>query len=771
MRILLLLIAINLNLTTHALNAAEPAAAMIAVSELAWQGDTAYQQGNFQQAITAWEQAFNQLDKTPATLPQRIDILTRLGAAYQNLGMHRAVLKTLQEAILHAEQLRDAKRSAIVLSQFSDAWLTIGDAEEAIGLADDSLADAELSGDKAVIARAFNAQANALTVLGYQLEAIDAYQKAAEYAQQAGDTALSVKVLLNKMNVAMEVAEVDIVLDTLPTVETQIAQLGNNYEQANSLIALGWLAQNILYDMLTEAEWRNNQLRALNAYQKAAEIAATLKDNRTLSLAYGRWGQLYEEEARYGEAQKLTRQAIFHAKQGYYPDVQYLWEWQQGRLFVAQGDREAAIESYRRAAQTLKPIQNNLDVGYRNAVNTFDSLVRPVYYELADLLLQKADTITGKAQQQSLLKEARETVELVKRAELQNYFQDECVLAAQARAADLDEIIEHTAVIYPIPLYERLVLLVSLPTGIQQIVVPVTSAELFETAVVLRESLQVRSNKRFIYEAQALYNWLVRPAVTQLRAQKIDTLVFVPDGSLRLIPISTLHDGEQFLIEEFAVVTTPGLTLTDPKAIDWQNSQILLVGLSDGVQGYSPLPNVPKELQTIEDIAGRGSKILNSEFSYDNFRTRLRDTPYSIIHMATHGEFSGDPEETYLLTYQEKMTMDKLQDVIGLGRFRKDPVELLTLSACKTAVGDDRSALGLAGVAVKAGARSAIATLWYVDDEATSLLVTDFYRKLLETKGITKAKAMQRAQTELLQQARYAHPIYWAPFLLIGNWL
>ncbi|MDM8569483.1 CHAT domain-containing protein, partial [Thiotrichales bacterium HSG1] len=99
-----------------------------------------------------------------------------------------------------------------------------------------------------------------------------------------------------------------------------------------------------------------------------------------------------------------------------------------------------------------------------------------------------------------------------------------------------------------------------------------------------------------------------------------------------------------------------------------------------------------------------------------------------------------------LLTYDNKMTMDKLQNIIGLGRFRDKPLEMLTLSACKTAVGDDKAALGLAGVAIKAGARSAIATLWFVDDEGTSLAISDFYEELLNNSGLSKAKALQNAQ-------------------------
>jgi CHAT domain-containing protein len=149
----------------------------------------------------------------------------------------------------------------------------------------------------------------------------------------------------------------------------------------------------------------------------------------------------------------------------------------------------------------------------------------------------------------------------------------------------------------------------------------------------------------------------------------------------------------------------------------------------------------------------------------------LARTPYSVVHIASHGEFSGDPDESFLLTYDGRLDMDGLEQLIKLSRFRDEPVELLTLSACRTAAGDDRAALGLAGVAVKAGARSALATLWFINDQASSLLVTEFYRQLSTAPTPSKARALQLAQRTIKADLRYRHPAYWSPFLMIGNWL
>ena len=205
--------------------------------------------------------------------------------------------------------------------------------------------------------------------------------------------------------------------------------------------------------------------------------------------------------------------------------------------------------------------------------------------------------------------------------------------------------------------------------------------------------------------------------------------MIVPDGALRTIPLAALHDGEQFLVARYAVVTTPGLTLTDPRPLPRERAQLLLNGLTESVQGFAPLPYVAEELQTIHKIYG-GTVLQNGQFTLSNMEKGLEQTPYSIVHIASHGQFDSDSEKTFLLTYEGKLSMDKLEQFLGLSKFRTEAVELLTLSACQTAAGDDRAALGLAGVAIKAGARSALATLWTVNDPASALMVSDFYRQL-----------------------------------------
>jgi CHAT domain-containing protein len=217
------------------------------------------------------------------------------------------------------------------------------------------------------------------------------------------------------------------------------------------------------------------------------------------------------------------------------------------------------------------------------------------------------------------------------------------------------------------------------------------------------------------------------------------------------------------------VALTPGLNLTDPHPINRETVRFLSIGLTHAVQGFPALPYVAEEMGAIHDLY-RGDQLLNSEFQTIRLEQELRDGQFGVLHIATHGKFSTDANESFLLTFDGKLTVNQLDRLVGLYRFRQEPLELLTLSACQTGVGDDRAALGLAGIAIKAGARSAIATLWFINDEASAALITEFYRQLRNPSS-SKAAALQQAQTKLLADRVYEHPAYWSPFLLLNNWL
>ena len=163
--------------------------------------------------------------------------------------------------------------------------------------------------------------------------------------------------------------------------------------------------------------------------------------------------------------------------------------------------------------------------------------------------------------------------------------------------------------------------------------------------------------------------------------------------------------------------------------------------------------------------------LVDGDFRWDRLDKLFRRNSFSIVHFASHGQFRSHVEDTFVLTHDGRLTLTELEKLIRPSQFRGKPVELLVLSACQTASGDPRAALGLAGVALKAGARSALATLWSVNDEATELLMLEFYRQMRAGENITKAESLRRSQVKLLKDPRFDHPAYWAPYLIIGNWL
>jgi CHAT domain-containing protein len=240
-----------------------------------------------------------------------------------------------------------------------------------------------------------------------------------------------------------------------------------------------------------------------------------------------------------------------------------------------------------------------------------------------------------------------------------------------------------------------------------------------------------------------------------------------------------LFDGQRHLIEDFAIAITPGLELLEPKSIARANVRILSSGLSVPREGFKPLTYVPTELAAIDQLYPGATLLQDENFIQPKLERAMQAQPYSIVHIASHAVFGDDASKSFLLTYDGRMKLDDMERLIRPYQLRENPVELLTLSACQCASTDDqeRAALGIAGIAVKAGARSALAALWSVDEQATLQLMTDFYTQLSHGASadgksqISKAKAMQAAQIKMLRGQRFNHPYHWAGFLIIGNWL
>ncbi len=270
--------------------------------------------------------------------------------------------------------------------------------------------------------------------------------------------------------------------------------------------------------------------------------------------------------------------------------------------------------------------------------------------------------------------------------------------------------------------------------------------------------------------SQQLYDWLLQPAEADLAKSQVKTLVFVLDGSLRNIPMAALYDGQQYLVQKYAIALTPGLQLLAPKSLARQQIKALSAGLTEARQGFPPLTNVAMELNQIKSEIP-STVLLNQKFTSTTFQKEINSVPFPVVHLATHGQFSSKADETFILTWDGRINANQLDNLLRIrNQVRPNAIELLVLSACQTAAGDKRAALGLAGIAVRAGARSTLASLWNLDDLSTAVLMSQFYRELANN-HLTKAEALRQAQLALLKNPQFQRPMFWAPYVLVGNWL
>jgi len=751
------------------------------------QGQLEYQQGHFEPAIRHWRAA---LALPRLATAERVEIMTQLASAYQTLGLSQQALIAISQTEPLAKQMQNkpiSHRSALILTKLflvkSDVSLATRQDVQARFYADKSWTLLPPNAPILIRASVLNNLGNVLTVEAYYAKAVKKYAYCSQLAQSAGDAILSGRALINMAYAYFKDNQYHAAVNALSAAQQQFESVNLSYAKAFGLISVGELAQRFF----RHTNDSNHQLRmmAYQALNSALSIAIELNKPRLISYAYGFLGHVYETAQRHTEALYLTRQAIFYAKldprsfftqQNQASEILYRWQWQLGRLFKAQRNLDEAINAYRNAANSLQPIRLEIATGYRSTSQSFRERVGPVYFELADLLLQRAAYFHEQKQlhkQQQTLTEALDTIERFKTAELQDYFQDECVTEAQSKRNLLDkQMAPSTAIIYPIMLPNRSEILLSRQGQLQQFSVPITASQLKEEVNEFRFELQASDTDYFLAYAKSLYQWLIAPLEQSLTAAGVDTLVIVPDGVLRTIPFAALHDGQQFLIDKYAIVTIPGLTLTETKLSHRRTqTKILVAGLSESVQGYSALESVRDEIQGISELypSRNTTQLLDQDFTRHRFTAALKRTIYSILHIASHGQFDSEPQKTFLLTYDGKLSMNQLSALIKLSELRQEPMELLTLSACQTAIGDDQAALGLAGIALKAGAKTALASLWFIDDKATTRLMNNFYLQLQE-QGLSKANALQMAQQDLLKDYRYRHPAYWAPFLLIGHW-
>ncbi|MEL6495486.1 MAG: CHAT domain-containing protein [Cyanobacteria bacterium J06623_7] len=504
-----------------------------------------------------------------------------------------------------------------------------------------------------------------------------------------------------------------------------------------------------------------------NLYLNVAQQAELAGDSRAESYAWGNLGELATETrlALKSSPQQMFERALWLAQSISAPELSYRWQWRLGRIYRQQGARVKAIASYQAALANLDSLRSDLVALEKEVRYEFKANIEPVYRELADLLL------TGSPSQSDLVA-AQNAIEALQLAELDNYFQDACLTF---EPKSIDRVDAHGAIIHTIILPDRLEIVVATVDRARQQQIlhhysqSVSQEHLEATIIQLRQYLTEPDRTRDIQRLSAqIYHWLIQP-LEVLEQESPQTLVFVLDGLLQTIPMAVLYDGKQYLLEKYAIALTPGLRLLNLQK-NSASPSFLAGGISRSLQvgqlNFPPLTNVPDEIAAVEPL---DNALLNQQFTPENLSTRLNRTSTSVVHLATHGQFRANPRETFLLMWQKLLTIDEFSRILQTRRPGLEPIELLVLSACDTATGDRRSALGLAGIAVRSGALSTLATLWQIDDRSTAQLMRFFYQYLPHH---TKAEALRQAQLELWRQTNrdWEVPAFWSAYVIIGDW-
>lgn len=736
---------------------------LILAQVLTIQGQLQLGLGQTENAIATWQQATTTY--TQANDPVGIiGSLINQAQAMQALGLYTQAKKTLDQVQGTLQNQPDSIK-VMGLRSLGNTLRVIGELKESQKALQESLANAQQLKSPSDISATLLSLGNTTRAQRDTKAALDFYQQAA-IASTSPITRTQAQ--LNQLSVLIDTQQAGAATRLVSQIQTEIAQLPPSraavYAQINFAQSLTRLRQTGTAN--TPSSTDIGQILA-----RAVQQAKSLNDTRAEAYSLGYLGNLYEQTQQLSNAQGLTEQALLIAQSANASDIAYRWQWQLGRLLKAQGKLKSAISAYSEAVNTLQSLRSDLVSIDPDVQFSFREEVEPVYRQLVDLLLQSPQS-EAEPDRQNLI-QARRVIESLQLAELDNFFRAACL---QGQIVQIDQVIDRddptAAVIYPIILPDRLEVILKLPNRpLMHYKSAIAQDEVEKAIDTLRRNLTTSFLvKRAQTSSRPVYDWLIRPAEEALAQSQIKTLVFVLDGVLRNIPMAALYDGQQYLVEKYSIALTPGLQLLAPKSLERRQLKTLTAGLTEARLGFAPLSNVANEVQEIQSEVPT-TVILDRDFTSANFQDKLKSLAFPVVHLATHGQFSSQAEETFILTWDAPLYVNQLDNVLR-DRNQSQPkaIELLVLSACQTATGDKRAALGLAGVAVRAGARSTIASLWSINDRSTSILMSQFYRELANT-NVSKAEALRQAQLTLLQNPQFKFPLYWSPFVLVGNWL
>ncbi|WP_258040708.1 CHAT domain-containing protein [Pseudanabaena sp. BC1403] len=733
------------------LTLAKPVDAILWAQALNTKASLQQQIGQSQIAVETWKQAedyYQQAGDLQGVLGTEIN----QAQALQSLGFYRRSRQTLDDINQKLEKSDDSLLKVSGLRSVGNALRVLGDNEAShkaltwgLAIAKNLNATNELSpiliglGNNAADTRNFD----------------EALQYFIEAEKVATNSSVSIEAKLNQLQIYVNTGQTQAIATLAPQIQQELSEIPASRA---SLYAIVNLVSN-----LSKLPPQSQPIPATPLIQlldKSLQSARKLNDPQAEAYILSQWGQIVANNGQSTEGIRLLQQSMQLSQSIQAKNILSQSAWKLGRLLHQQGQRQAAIAAYGEAVDALQNLRSDL-VGINQEVQfSFRESIEPVYREFVSLLLDE------NPDQPSLVK-AREMIEALQLAELDNFFRESCL---NSQPLQIDQIDTKAAVVYAIMLPDRIAVILSTagqPLTYYSSAVPKAEAE--QTIRSYLGSIHPASdNAGQKLLSQKIYNWLIRPAIASQALKDKQTLVFVLDGILRKIPMAALYDGKQYLIENYAVALSPGLKLLSTQSLEQKQIRSVVAGISASRNGFQSLPAVETEVLEISKSTS-GSKLLNQEFTPTTLSKSIESKSANVVHLATHGQFSSKQENTFLLTWDGRLNIRELSEMLQ-SRETGDSgsIDLLVLSACDTAAGDDRAVLGLAGLAVKSGARSTIATLWPVKDKVASRLMVKLYQGLGK---ISKAEALRQAQIYILSDKNFSDPFFWSSFVLVGNWL
>jgi len=731
------------------------------------QGRLQLAMGKAETALATWQQAtaiYQQTNNPSGVVRSQIN----QAQALRNQGFYRRAVQILEAIQQQLQSQPDSLEKVVGLRSLGDALLISGDLQESQKILEQSREIAANLKSVTEMGASVLSLANNARKQQQTKQAIANYQQA---IQLSPSPLAKIQAQLNYLSLLIEVKQLAEAQTLLPAIQSQLNQIPPSraaiYAQIN-------FAQSLIELVIDSPSSIVSPQKTAQLLANAVNQSRQLNDHRAEAYALLSLGHLYEQTKQWSDAQKLTEKGLVLAQSSNTPDIAYRLQWQLGRLLWQQKQLPGAIAAYDAAVDTLKFLRSDLAAINQDVQFNFRDSVEPVYRESVELLLQSQ---TGqKEADDKILDQVRQRIEALQLAELDNFFQEACL---EGQSVALDQVVKenpNAAIFYPIILPTQLQVVVKLPDKkLQNYSTNISQTEVEKVVASLRTALVSPTAIRTIKnQSQTVYNWLVKPIESELSASQVDTLVFVLDGVLRNIPMASLFDGEKFLIEKYAIALSVGLQLQNPQPLVKQQLKALIAGLSEpppGFSNFAPLPAIQSEVSFIAKAGVSTTNLLDQQFTRKALEEEVNTTPFNVMHLATHGQFSSNADQTFILAADGPILVKQFDNLLR-SRNANQPqaVELLVLSACQTAMGDNRAALGLAGTAIRAGARSTLASLWQIDDESTALFVGDFYQELKKG-NISKAQALRHAQLSMLKHPNFKAPSYWSAYVLIGNWL